>query len=632
MPQRSTESLLHELQVHQAELEIQNEELLRVQLALEESRDHHLDFYEFAPIGYLTLDRNGQIAETNFAGAALLGEERGKLHNRRFAGFVAAEDSERWHRTFIHMLRHNENQECELKLRRADGTILHVRLDGMNKRAGHEPAQLRIALSDITRLVESGLQYRTLADSGQALIWTSGTDKLCDYFNQPWLDFTGRSLEQELGNGWVQGIHPEDYRRCQEMYATAFDRREKCSLEYRLRHHSGNYRWIQNDGCPRYDSLGKFIGYIGHCLNITALKESEQYQRVLTEMVKLYADEVLDLYEHAPCGYHSLDKDGVIQRINKTELKWLGYTRDDIVGKRRLADLLTSATLPNFHRTFPRLKETGEVRDVELELIRKDGTILPVLVSATAQYDTDGGGFMTRSTVYDMSERKKTEQERIGYLKRQKQASRHLVAVQENARRRLAGELHDRTSPNLAAIDINLEIIATELPREHSTELAERMADTRALIEDTAASIREICTDLRPLLLDYAGLSAALEGYVQQFSRRTGIAVQFDCAICDLRLAPDMESLLFRVFQEALTNCAKHAHATSISVTLHHDGRPIVLTVTDNGVGFDPEQLEKAGHIGLGLLTMREIAEVASGKLTVESAPGKGTRVTVKIL
>lgn len=632
MPQRSAETLLRELQAHQIELEMQNEKLRRDQLALEESRGHYLDFYEFAPIGYLTLYLNGQIAETNFAGAALLEEERSKLHNRRFAGFVAAEDRERWHRIFMHMLRHNGNQECELKLRRADGTILHVRLDSMNKRAGHDPAKLRIALSDITRLVESGLQYRTLADSGQALIWTSGTDKRCNYFNQPWLDFTGRSLEQELGSGWAEGVHPEDYSRCLEKYATAFDRREKFSLEYRLRHHSGNYRWIQDAGGPRYDSQGEFAGYIGHCLDITTLKGSEQDQDMLIKMIGLYAEEVLDLYEHAPCGYHSLDKDGIIQRINKTELKWLGYTRDDIVGKRRLADLLTLETLPIFHRNFLRLKETGEVRDVELELIRKNGTILPVLVSATAQYDADGGCFMTRSTVYDMSERKKMEQERIGYLKRQEQASRHLVAVQENARRRLAGELHDRTSPNLAAIDINLEIIATELPQEHSTDLAERMADTRALIEDTAASIREICTDLRPLLLDYAGLSAALEGYVQQFSRRTGIAVQFDCAICDLRLAPDMESLLFRVFQEALTNCAKHAHATSISVTLHHDGRPIVLTVTDNGVGFDPEQLGKIGHIGLGLLTMREIAEVAGGKFTVESASGKGTRIVVEIL
>jgi len=230
-----------------------------------------------------------------------------------------------------------------------------------------------------------------------------------------------------------------------------------------------------------------------------------------------------------------------------------------------------------------------------------------------------------------MTELKKMEQERIDHLKRLGEASRHLVSVQEDARRRLSGELHDRTSPNLAAISINLDIIATELPQEHSTDLAERIEDTRALILDTTASIREICADLRPPLLDYAGMAAALEGYVQQFAKRTGIEVKCDCANHNIRLAPDLESMLFRITQEALTNCAKHAHATSVTVSLHHGSRPIVLTVTDNGVGFDPERLGKIGRIGLGLLNMREMAEVAGGSYTIESSPGKGTRIAVEI-
>jgi diguanylate cyclase (GGDEF)-like protein/PAS domain S-box-containing protein len=123
---------------------------------------------------------------------------------------------------------------------------------------------------------ESEQQYRTLADSGQALIWAADTDKLCNYFNKAWLDFTGRVLEQELGNGWAEGIHPDDSQRCLDVYMSSFDRREKFSMDYRLRRYDGEYRWIQDDGCPRYNSEGEFIGYIGYCLDITGRKQDEE--------------------------------------------------------------------------------------------------------------------------------------------------------------------------------------------------------------------------------------------------------------------------------------------------------------------------------------------------------------------
>lgn len=103
-------------------------------------------------------------------------------------------------------------------------------------------------------LAESELHFRNLANCGQALIWTSGKDKLCDYFNEPWLDFTGRTLNQELGNGWFEGVHAEDRDRCLNIYVTAFDRHEPFSMEYRLRHADGEYRWLVDQGTPVFDS------------------------------------------------------------------------------------------------------------------------------------------------------------------------------------------------------------------------------------------------------------------------------------------------------------------------------------------------------------------------------------------
>jgi two-component system CheB/CheR fusion protein len=128
-------------------------------------------------------------------------------------------------------------------------------------------------------LKESELHFRALANNGQALIWTAGLDKLCDYFNEPWLRFTGRALEKELGSGWAEGVHPDDYARCLDIYFRAFDLRESFSMEYRLRHVSGEYRWIVDQGTPRYDSGGAFVGYIGHCLDIHESKKNVEELR-----------------------------------------------------------------------------------------------------------------------------------------------------------------------------------------------------------------------------------------------------------------------------------------------------------------------------------------------------------------
>jgi PAS domain S-box-containing protein len=134
------------------------------------------------------------------------------------------------------------------------------------------------------KLAESEIHYRTLANTGQALVWTSGTDKKCDYFNQPWLDFTGRTIEQELGDGWIEGVHPDDLQRCVSIYTEAFDKREKFSMQYRLRHASGEYLWIQDDGTPRFNGKGDFIGYIGHCLDVNEQRKKEATQSVLYEI------------------------------------------------------------------------------------------------------------------------------------------------------------------------------------------------------------------------------------------------------------------------------------------------------------------------------------------------------------
>lgn len=150
MRARPAEELLHELQVHHIELEMQNEELRQAQQVIEESRDRYLDLYDFAPIGYLTLDRSGVIAEANLTVETLFGIPRKELLKRRFTNFVSPQDSEHWSRQFMHSMNQGEKQGCELALKRADGSLFHAQLDSLRMERSGEPPLLRIALTDIT--------------------------------------------------------------------------------------------------------------------------------------------------------------------------------------------------------------------------------------------------------------------------------------------------------------------------------------------------------------------------------------------------------------------------------------------------------------------------------------------------
>jgi PAS domain S-box-containing protein len=124
-------------------------------------------------------------------------------------------------------------------------------------------------------LRESERRFSLVSNTAPVLIWAAGPDKLCNFFNQPWLDFTGRTLEQELGNGWVAGVHPDDLKTCMSIYNEFFDARRPFNMEYRLRRHDGQYRWIADHGVPRFDGQGNFFGYIGSCVDVTERKQTE---------------------------------------------------------------------------------------------------------------------------------------------------------------------------------------------------------------------------------------------------------------------------------------------------------------------------------------------------------------------
>lgn len=152
-------------------------------------------------------------------------------------------------------------------------------------RAAQTAHQLNISQG---ALRESEARFRTVADAAPVMIWMSGPDKLCNMFNKGWLEFTGRTFEQELGNGWADGVYAEDLAHCLETYETAFDRREAFTMEYRLRRKDGEYRWVLDSGTPRFDAAGAFVGYIGSCIDIGERKQAElDYQTQTMELARV---------------------------------------------------------------------------------------------------------------------------------------------------------------------------------------------------------------------------------------------------------------------------------------------------------------------------------------------------------
>ena len=136
-----------------------------------------------------------------------------------------------------------------------------------------------------------------MADTAPVMIWMSGTDKQCTYFNKPWLDFTGRALQLELGDGWTEDVHPDDLEFCLETYSHAFDARQAFRMQYRLRRHDGEYRWIVDIGVPRIDSKSKFEGYIGSCIDITDQKRVEEAMRDNQHELRLLSGRLIQAQE-----------------------------------------------------------------------------------------------------------------------------------------------------------------------------------------------------------------------------------------------------------------------------------------------------------------------------------------------
>lgn len=281
----SENEILHELRVHQIELEMQNEELQRIQASLEESHDRYVDLYDFAPVGYLTLTAEGVITEANLTAAALLGVQRQKLLRSRFARFIAADDGDRWHRHFVEVLRHDQQRQCELELQRHDGSRLDVQLDCMRMEADARPA-MRVVLTDIRvrKLTNAKLHLiaKVFEQSGEAIMITDA-DRTIIMVNRAFTAISGYDEAHAIGQN--QSMIQSD-QHDQDFYHnvwTSIDARGHWQGEMWCRHKDGRLYlgWLQISRV--LDADGCLTNYIGIFSDITEHKEAQEYIRRLAQ-------------------------------------------------------------------------------------------------------------------------------------------------------------------------------------------------------------------------------------------------------------------------------------------------------------------------------------------------------------
>jgi len=458
------------------------------------------------------------------------------------------------------------------------------------------------------KLRESEQRFQLIADTAPVLMWMSGTDKLCTYFNKPWLEFTGRSIEKELGNGWAESVHPEDFERCMQTYTQAFDQREKFRMEYRLRRYDGEYRWILDIGVPRINQDGSFAGYIGIGVDVNERK---------------LAEEKLREYEKAVEGLEEMivvvDREYRYRIANRKFLNMRNMTREQVVG-RFAHEVLNKGVFEALVKE--KLDECFEGKIVRYEMKYNYPEIgeRDVLVS---YFPIEGISGIDRVAciVQDITEQKRAEEALSGI-------SRKLIEAQEQERARIARELHDDIGQRVALMAVNLCRVQQDIQTLPSEALG-RVRELQKQAADISTNVHALSHALHGPKLASVGIVSAMKGICNEFSDHQRVKIDFSSHDLPAPLRVEISLCLVRVLQEALQNVAKHSGVKHAAVQLRGTREEIHLIVSDSGRGFD---LDGAMHgRGLGLTSMQERVRVVNGTIMIQSKPKGGTTIHVRV-
>lgn len=482
-------------------------------------------------------------------------------------------------------------------------------------------------------LKESEQRFHIVADAAPVLIWLSGTDKLCTWFNQVWLDFVGRSMEQESGNGWAEGVHPDDLQRCLDIYVSHFDQREPFRMEYRLKRYDGEYRWLHDNGVPRFDADRNFLGYIGSCIDITDRKLVEQ--KIAAQNLRYQT-----LLKSSIDGIHVIDLDGNIVDVNEAFCRQLGYSYVEAM-QLNVTQWDAQWSAEELLRILKELIDLGEARQFETKHRRKDGSLIDVEINSVPVI-VEGRPLLFASA-RDITGRKQNEA--VILL-----AKDRAEALAQSKSDFLANMSHEIRTPMNAIIGLS----HLALNKEASPEIRDYLEK----ISSSSNSLLSILNDILDLSKLEAGrltidhsrfdLDEILDNIHNLFADRA----KEKCLDFKMDVASDVPRGLVgdtlrlqQVLINLLGNAIKFTERGQVTLKItaqqiDPSQARLLFCVTDTGIGmpdYDREKLfqpfsqvdgsitRRFGGTGLGLAISRNLLQLMGGEFSVESAPGKGS-------
>jgi PAS domain S-box-containing protein len=583
----------------------------------------------------LLIDTEGRRLYVNPAYGRLFGDHKGLVGTDAFQE-IHPDDREQVKKAFFDTVRDGQNRHVEFRFLLPSGEIRRIE----SGRSAVFDSRGRVALvvavaRDVTerRRQEEALRARDVQlQEAQALANLGSWEWDVRTNSRRWSDQLAKifGLRDDqvppTFDGFYPLVHPEDRERTAKIANEALRSGVDYECQFRIVRPDGVVRTVHNQGRVDRDESGRPVRVIGVCQDITERKLAEEQVRVSQERFRMMVENVRDY------AIYMLDMSGYVTSWNLGAERIEGYRAEEIIGKhysRFFPPDHAARGDPGMQLQFASIQGRYESEGWR---VRKNGSQFWAHVIVTPLLDETGKSRGFSEITHDITERKRAEEDLHSYADRLKTTSRRLVEVQEAERRLLARELHDRVGQNLTALGINLSIVASGLPPGSKPELAGRLEECNSLLQGTVDAMRNVMAELRPHALDDYGLPAALRSLATGFSRRTGIQVAFEGDAPGTDLPKPVDLAMFRIAQEALNNVAKHSNAQRVEIAIRRTNGRATLSVRDNGIGFDPERIERPSPdaSGWGLLIMRERAEAVGAQFSLKAGLDTGVQVLVE--
>jgi PAS domain S-box-containing protein len=462
-----------------------------------------------------------------------------------------------------------------------------------------------------------GRQGQILDQLHDALV-TTDLDGYVISWNKAATRLYGHAPEEAMGKH-ITFLYPkEEHEFLLNQVIGPVKKKGSHDVEVRVRKKSGEEAYVHLFLSLLQDGNGSATSIISSGLDVTERKRAED--------LRLSQERFSRAFHSSPDAIViSTVRDGRFIDVNESLLRTTGYSRAEVIG--RTSNELGFWPKPEERTRFvSMLRKQGFVRDLEVRFRMKQGELRVGLLSAQVIYS--GGELCSVAIMHDITERKRVEEELRRSQEQLRNLSEHLQRAREEERACIAREIHDELGQALTALKMDLSWLGKRLPFEKDS-LFEKLGAMSKLIDTTTQTVRRISTQLRPGLLDDLGLVAAIEWQAQEFQERTKIRCELSLQAGDIVLNRELSTTCFRIFQEALTNVARHAHATRVMVTLKRNADKLSLEVIDNGKGITEEEISHPKSFGL--LGMLERARFCGGDVKISGIQGKGTTVVAVI-